>query len=144
MLKFFRQYNKKLIWLDNHILEYLSFALLIVIPLYPKIPTADILPGYIVRIRLDDILVAVAFFIWIIWLLRKKISLKDNPLFIPICLYIIVGLLSSLSAIYLTKTVPNETLHIGKLFLHFLRRIEYFSVFFIFFSSIKSLTQVKK
>lgn len=136
--------SKVLKWLDNHILEYLSFALLILIPLYPKIPLADILPGYIVRIRFDDLLVGFAFLIWLIWLFRKKVTLKGNPLLIPISLYIVVGLLSSLSAIYLTKTVPDEPLHIGKLLLHWARRIEYFSVFFIFFSSIKSLKDIKK
>lgn len=136
--------SKALKWLDDHILEYLSFALLIIIPLYPKIPLADVLPGYIVRIRLDDLLVGFAFLIWIIWLIRKKVTLKSNPLFLPITLYVIVGLVSSLSAIYITKTVPPETVHVVKLFLHWARRIEYFSVFFIFFSSIKSLSQVKK
>lgn len=130
--------------LDEHILEYLSFVLLIFIPLYPKIPLADILPGYIVRIRLDDLLVGFAFLIWFIWLLRGKVSLRGNPLFIPMLVYIAVGFISSLSAIFITKTVPLEPLHVGKMFLHFARRIEYFSVFFVFFSSIKSLAQIKK
>lgn len=135
---------KLLKWLDDHILEYLSFALLILIPLYPKIPLADIIPGYIVRIRADDLLVAGAFSIWLIWLARKKVTLKDNPLVIPLGVYALVGFVSSLSAIFITKTVPLDEIHIGKLFLHFARRIEYFSVFFIFFSSIKSLAQIKK
>ena len=136
--------QKLLKWLDDHILEYLSFALLIFIPLYPKIPLTDILPGYIVRIRLDDLLVGGAFAIWLVWLIRKKVTLKDNPLLIPLSLYVLVGFLSSLSAIFITKTVPLDELHIGKLFLHFARRIEYFSVFFICFSSIRSLAQIKK
>ncbi len=139
-----RWFRPSVTWLDNHILEYLSFALLIFIPIYPKVPLAEVLPGYIVRIRLDDILVAFAFLIWIIWLIRGKVSLKANPLLIPIGIYIIIGFLSSISAIFVTKTVPQDPLHIGKLFLHFFRRIEYFSVFFIFFSSIKSLEQIKK
>lgn len=136
--------SKFLKWADEHILEYLSFALLIFVPLYPKVPLTDILPGYIVKLRLDDILVALAFTIWIIWLIRKKVTLKDNPLLIPIVIYVVIGFLSTLSAIFVTKTVPIDKLHIAKLYLHFLRRIEYFSVFFIFFSSIKSLSQVKK
>lgn len=135
---------KFLRWLDSHVLEYLSFALLILIPLYPKIPLADILPGYIVRIRFDDILVGFAAAIWLVWLLRKKVTLRGNPLFIPLLVYTVVGLLSSLSAIFITKTVPIDSVHVQKLFLHFARRIEYFSVFFIFFSSIKSLSQIKK
>lgn len=136
--------QKLLRWLDDHILEYLSFALLIFIPVYPKIPLADIIPGYIVRIRFDDLLVAGAALVWLIWLVRKKVTLRGNPLFIPLGVYVFIGFLSSLSAIFITRTVPLDEIHIGKLFLHFARRIEYFSVFFIFFSSIKSLDQIKK
>lgn len=131
-------------WLDDHLLEYLSFALLVFIPLYPKIPLADLIEGYIVRLRLDDILVAMAAGVWFIWLLRKKVTLTGNPLLIPIALYLAAGFLSTLSAIFITQTVPMDSLHISKLYLHFARRIEYFSVFFIFFSSIKSLSQIKK
>ena len=144
MLKLLKRFKSGLTWLDDHILEYLSFALLIFIPLYPKIPIADLIPGYLVRLRPDDLLVALAFGIWVIWLIRKKVTLKDNPLFIPIGIYLIVGFLSTLSALFWTKTVPVQALHIEKLYLHFLRRVEYFSVFFIFFSSIKSLAQIKK
>ena len=136
--------RKLLRWLDDHILEYLSFALLIFIPLYPKIPLADLIPGYIVRLRLDDLLVGGAFAIFIIQLVRKKISLKSNPLFIPLLIYLIIGFVSSLSAMFVTKTVPLNDIHIAKLFLNWARRIEYFSVFFVFFSSIKSLSQIKK
>lgn len=144
MSKLLNWLKPSLTWLDGHVLEYLSFALLIFIPLYPKIPLADLIPGYIVRLRLDDLLVVFAFIIWFIWFLRGKVSLRGNPLLIPIGIYIIIGFLSSLSAIFVTKTVPMDPLHIGKLFLHFGRRIEYFSVFFIFFSAIKSLAQIKK
>lgn len=144
MLKLSKWFKPSLTWFDEHILEYLAFALLILIPLYPKIPLFDILPGYIVRIRLDDLLVGFAFLVWLIQLTRGKVSLKGNPLFVPIIAYIAIGFLSTLSAIYITKTVPMDDLHIKKLYLHFARRIEYFSVFFIFFSSIKSLAQIKK
>ena len=136
--------SKLLKWLDDHLLEYLSLALLVFIPLYPKIPLADLIPGYIVRLRADDLLVAFTFGIWLIWLIRGKVSLKGNPLLIPIGLYILAGFASTLSAIFITKTVPMDSLHISKLYLHFARRIEYFSVFFILFSSIKSLAQIKK
>ena len=136
--------SKFLKWFDGHILEYLSFALLIFIPLYPKIPLADLIPGYIVRLRLDDLLVGGAFVIFLIQLVRKKVTLKGNPLFIPLLIYVIIGFISSLSAMFVTKTVPTSDIHITKLFLNWARRIEYFSVFFIFFSSIKSLSQVKK
>src|SRR3990172_10607832 len=136
--------SKFLKWLDEHILEYFSIGLLLFIPLYPKIPLAEVLPGYLVRLRLDDILIASAFAVWVIWVIRGKVNLRKNPLLIPIGIYILVGFASTLSAMFITKTVPLETLHVAKLYLHFFRRIEYFSVFFILFSSIKSLDQVKK
>jgi len=136
--------SKLLKWLDDHILEYLSFALLIFIPLYPKIPIADLIPGYLVRLRLDDLLVGFAFAVWLIWLIRKKVTLRGNPLVIPLIVYIVIGFISSLAAIFITKTVPLSSIHIEKLFLNWARRIEYFSVFFVFFSSIKSLAQIKK
>lgn len=136
--------SKLLKWFDDRLLEYLSFALLIFIPLYPKIPFADVIPGYLVRLRLDDVLVGFAFAIWLIWLIRKKVTLKGNPLIIPMLIYIAVGFISSLAAIFITKTVPLSSIHIEKLFLNWARRIEYFSVFFVFFSSIKSLGQIKK
>lgn len=144
MQKLLKWFKPSLTWLDDHILEYLAFALLIFIPIYPKIPLVDLIPGYIVRLRLDDILVGLAFLIWLIWLIRKKVSLKGNPLLIPISVYLAVGFLSSLSAIFITKTVPQDEIHVAKLSLHFVRRIEYISVFFIFFSSIKTLAQIKK
>lgn len=144
MLKYLKLPKVSLAWLDDHILEYFALVLLVFLPLYPKIPFADVLPGYIVRLRLDDLLVAAAFLIWFIWLLRGKVTLKGNPLFVPIAAYVVVGFVSSLSAIFITKTVPLEFLHVEKLTLHFLRRIEYFSVFFVFFSAIKSLEQIKK
>lgn len=131
-------------WLDAHLLEYLSLALLIVVPLYPKIPIADLVPGYIVRLRLDDLLVALAFGVWLVWLIRRKISIKNNPLLIPIAIYIGVGFISSVAAIFITKTVPLSEPHVLKLFFNWARRIEYFSLFFIFFSSLNSLKQVKK
>lgn len=135
---------KPLKWLDEHVLEYLSLLILIIVPLYPKIPLADVLPGYIVRIRLDDLIIGFAFLVWIIWLVRKKVTLRGNPLFIPILIYLIIGFVSSLSAIFITKTVPLQTLHVEKIFLHWARRVEYFSVFFVFYSSIKSFSQIKK
>lgn len=130
-------------WLDDNLLLGLAIGLLIFIPLYPKWPLFDILPGYIVRIRLEDFLVSLVFFIWLIQLVRGKFKLKDNPLLTPLLVYIGIGFLSCLSAIFITKTVTFDLLHIAKLFLHFFRRIEYFSLFLIFYSSVKSLKQIK-
>ncbi len=135
--------RKALIWLDEHLLFILTGFLLAFIPLYPKIPLADILPGYIVRVRLEDIFIALTLIIWIIQLWRKKVSFGPNPLTRPVLAYLTVGALSMISAVLITQTVPFEFLHISKMALHFFRRIEYFSLFFVFYSTIKSIRQVK-
>ncbi len=132
-----------LVWLDNNLISVLAGFLLVFIPLYPKLPLFDILPGYIVRVRLEDFFVFLTFFIWLVWVIRGKISLRDNPLLKPILLYLLVGILSMFSAVFIIKTVPLEFLHISKMVLHFIRRIEYFSLFFIFFSAIKKPKYLK-
>lgn len=134
--------QKLLRWLDLHGLTVLAGFLLVFIPLYPKLPLFDIIPGYIVRVRLEDFFILLTVGIWGIQLLRKKVKL--HPLMTKLILaYLAIGLLSSLSAVFITKSVPMETIHIGKIFLHFFRRIEYFSLFFVFFSVVKSIKQVK-
>jgi len=130
-------------WLDDNLLPILAGFLLIFIPLYPKLPLFDVLPGYIVRVRFEDFLVFFTILIWLLWIIRGKTKLTENPLIKPIAAYLLVGLLSMVSAVFIVQTVPNELLHIQKMVLHFLRRIEYFSLFFIFYSSIKTLRQVK-
>jgi O-antigen ligase len=131
-------------WLDDHIIELLAGFLLVFIPLYPKWPLADVLPGYIVRLRLEDLMIGMILIVWLIQVLRKKVNLKSNPLLFPILLYLIIGFISSLSAVFVTHTVPLERLHVAKLFLHWIRRIEYMSLAFIFFSAIKTPKQLRK
>jgi len=130
-------------WLDCHLLTVIAGFLLLFIPLYPKWPLFDILPGYNVRIRLEDILILLTNIFFVIQVLRKKIKLKTAPLLIPIAVYLVVGLLSTLSAIFITKTVYPEIIQVAKIFLHWVRRIEYFSLFFIFFFALRSFKQIK-
>ncbi|OGG04349.1 hypothetical protein A2W14_07105 [Candidatus Gottesmanbacteria bacterium RBG_16_37_8] len=61
----------------------------------------------------------------------------------PIALYLSIGLLSIISAVFVIKTIPLETIHIQKAMLHLFRRLEYFSLFFIFYASIRNLRQIK-
>ncbi len=124
-------------WLDDNILLVLTGFMLAFVPLYPKIPLADILPGYIVRVRLEDFFIALTTFIFFIQLIRRKVTIK-TPISKFIFAYLIIGFLSSLSAIFITKTVPFQPIHIQKLFLNYFRRIEYVSLFFVAFAAIKS------
>ncbi|OGF99776.1 hypothetical protein A2Y99_02330 [Candidatus Gottesmanbacteria bacterium RBG_13_37_7] len=136
--------KKLLRLLDDNILSFAAGFLLVFIPLYPKIPLFDLLPGYIVRARLEDFAVLGCVLMWLIYLFRGKIKLKDNPLFKPILIYTLIAILSMLSAAFLTKTVPLEKIHLQKMIIHFVRRLEYFSLFFIFFSAVKSPQYYRK
>ncbi len=129
-------------WFDRHGLGIVAGILLAFIPLFPKLPLLDAIPGYIVRIRLEDFLILSAALLFVIQWWRKKVSL--HPLVTKaVLMYVIVGFLSVLSALFITKTVPLSSIHIAKIALHFVRRIEYFSLFFIFFAAIKSLKSAK-
>lgn len=131
-------------WLDQNILTLLTGILIVVIPLYPKLPLSDLIEGYIVRMRLEDILILFTCLVWGIQLLRKKIQLPKNLISKLIYLYLSIAVLSSLSAIFITHTVPLFPEHLFKLALHLFRRFEYFSLFFIAYSGIKTKQDVKR
>lgn len=130
--------KKILSWLDNNLLTILAGVLIVVIPLYPKIPLADLIEGYIVRLRLDDILVLVTAIVWAVQVVRGKARLPRNKVARSIMIYLCVALLSTLSALVITETVPLIRAHVYKLLFHFVRRIEYFSLFFITYSAVRS------
>lgn len=129
-------------WLDDHIVLLLSSFLIAFIPLYPKLPLFEAIPGYIVRVRLEDILIFITMIIWFIQVLRKKIEWK-TPLTFVIILYAVVGLLSTASGVLITKTIPNELLHIGKSLLHYFRYLEYFCLLFVAYASVTTLKHLK-
>ncbi|HCR81141.1 MAG: Secreted polysaccharide polymerase [Candidatus Pacebacteria bacterium GW2011_GWB1_47_8] len=136
------RFKKIWAWLDNHILFVLSAFLLAFIPLYPKLPLFDILPGYIVRVRFEDIIIAFSGFVWLVQLWRKKITWQ-SPLLRMIGIYTAIGFFSIVSAIFITHTVPLELLHLGKSALHLLRYIEYFFLFVMMYSALKTAKQAK-
>lgn len=135
--------KKILNWIDHNLLTILSGLLIVVVPLYPKIPLADVLPGYIVRVRLDDILVGAAFACFIVQFLRKKAKLPLKILTGLVLGYLVIGLLSLLVAIFVLHTIssnPNQILKIGY---HWARRVEYFSVLFVIYGGIRSKKDIK-
>ncbi len=135
--------KKLLNWFDDHLLFIFSIFLIAFIPLYPKLPLMELIPGYIVRVRVEDFLILTGFLIFLIQVLRKKADYK-SAIFWPMVIYIVIGLLSSLSAIFITKTVPQNIWHVSKVFLHWFRRIEYFSIFFIFYNGVRRFKDAKK
>jgi len=124
-------------WLDQHGLFALSLFLLIFIPLYPKLPLFEAIPGYLVRVRAEDLLVLVTGLVWFMGLLRKKIEWRTSFHF-AIIGYALAGSVSLAAAVYLQQTIPFELIHVGKSALHYFRYLEYFSLFFFMYAGIKT------
>ena len=120
-----------------NILSLIIIALLIFVPLYPKFPLFNV-KGTYVAIRIEDFFVAFAVFVWFLGEFKQGFLSFKNRVGQLILLYWLVGGLSLLSALLITK---NITPHLA--LLHFLRRIEYMSLFFVAFCSLKRLEEVK-
>lgn len=99
-------------------------AVLVFIPLYPKFPLFAV-PFTYVQIRAEDFLIAI---VWCIFIARTLVvkKIKFPPITFQVGIYFLVGLISLLSAIFITKNIiPSVAI------LHFFRRVEYLSIFFL-------------
>jgi hypothetical protein len=142
-------WHQILSWLDNNLLFCLAVFLLLFIPIWPKLPIADILPGYIVRVRLEDVIIAGTFILYLIWVVRKKISWQ-LPAWQLVFTYLITGLMTIISGVIFIHTIPLDTtvipdglIHLSKSLLHWARYLEYFFLAFLFFSTLKNRRQLK-
>ncbi len=121
----------------TNLLRPILATLILFIPLYPKFPLKPI-QGTYVSIRLDDIVVAIAILIWIIYQAIHKfpvLKLKISRLFL---LYFLAITLSTIHAIFIFQTAPTHIL-----LLHLLRRFEYMSLFFITISALKKINRIR-
>lgn len=127
---------KKIItWFKNNLLFISTLFLIVFIPLYPKIPIVDIKNTW-VYIRGEDFVVLLVLLFWVSLLFRKKITLK-TPLTIPIMFFWIIGAAATLHGVVLLfPTLANVFPNVA--FLSYIRHIEYMSLFFVAYSSIKN------
>jgi len=117
--------------------SYLIPLILILIPIYPKFPLLGV-GGSFVSIRLEDLVLAAVYLVWVIWAIKQRLWKKITPIQKSIILYWMIGLVAVFSGIFLTKTT---TLSLG--LLHFVRRIEYMGIFFIGYTWLKNRDQLK-
>ena len=110
-----------------------------VVALYPKFPLIGF-EGVFVAIRLEDILIALVVGIYLLFNWRNLISDAKKPIHRAILLYWLVSGVSTFAGIFLTKTVDPK---VG--LLHFGRRIEYMSMFWVgywAFDSMKNFSTI--
>lgn len=125
MLRRLEQYK------DEIYFYYIAF-LVIFIPLYPKFPFINI-PGSQVALRIEDLLISIAFILMILVKRTKIFSLFKNKIVQAIILFWVAGLVSSLSALMVTQTVSPLIV-----LLHWGRRVEYMVMFILGFMALRS------
>ncbi|MEP7166973.1 MAG: O-antigen ligase family protein [Candidatus Woesebacteria bacterium] len=130
-------------WFYQNWFTVLCTGLLLFIAFYPKIPLLELIPGYIVRVRLEDFFLTGVLLVFGVLLVKKKVTIQ-TPITRILIGYVVVGILSMLSALFVVKSVPLDSfVHVEKMFLHFLRRLEYFTLFFLFYNAVKSFRHVR-
>lgn len=117
-------------------LSLLIGLVILVIPLYPKFPLVGV-GGTFVAIRLEDLMLAAIYLIWIVWAVRHRIWRTLTPTQRSILIYLLIGAISIFSAVFLTKTA---TLNLGVL--HALRRVEYMGLFFVAYSWLSNVRKL--
>lgn len=132
---------KKLLKLhDTYTLKILVCLLLIVTALYPKLPSIHIMRTW-VYIRLEDFLILATVLIWFVQLIRRKVTI---PVWIggSIGTFWLVGLVSILySLAFIGPHLLNYFPHLA--FLAYFRRIEYMILFFVAFSTVRSVKDIR-
>lgn len=117
---------------ERNVFKYGVAALLLVVPLYPKFPVFGV-GGTYVAVRFEDFLIAGLGLFWLWCLIRNfDKSIFQDKFNRALILFFAVGILSVISAVFLTNTVRP---HIG--LLHWVRRIEYVVPFFIGLTAVK-------
>ncbi|VVA43366.1 conserved membrane hypothetical protein [Candidatus Roizmanbacteria bacterium] len=125
LLNWFKQF-------DENLVKILLIGFIFFVPLWPKLPFKMVDYTY-VAIRFDDIYLAILAFIFLIQLLRKKVSL-NKKFILPFAFFFSAVFISFFWNSYVSKNI--EFPHLG--LLHSLRRIEYMILFFIASSTIKT------
>ena len=129
---------QKLLNLFSPFYKYLLTAVLIVVPLFPKFPAFRI-SGTYVAVRGEDFLIFATLTLFLIPIfLNLKTLFKDNTIRAMV-LFLLIGLISLITGVYLTQTISNT---IG--LLHWVRRIEYLSLFGVGFVYSKFITSGDK
>ncbi|HUV42357.1 MAG TPA: O-antigen ligase family protein [Patescibacteria group bacterium] len=119
--------------------NWLSLAVIVLfifIPLYPKFPLVNV-PGTYVAIRVEDLLVMAIVLFWLALEIKNGFPVLRDRVSQLILLYLAIGGLSFFSALLITKNISS---HLA--LLHWFRRFEYMSLFFVAYASVKEMRNV--
>ena len=118
------------------LIHYVLLLYIFFIPLWPKLPFKTVSYTYI-AIRYEDLFVVLIVLVFLYELIRGRVKLFKNPLWVWITLYWVEIFISFLVGFYIFKSII--TLQLG--FLNAARRVEYMIVFFIAFAALENKQQ---
>jgi len=111
--------------------------LIIFIPLYPKFPLFNV-DGTYVAIRLDDIVVAISVFFYLIYQIKNHFLIFKQKITLLFFAYFTAITISTITAIIIFQTDPTNIL-----LLNLFRRFEYISLFFITIETLRQSVNLK-
>jgi len=120
-----------------NIFKSILAILILFIPLYPKFPLFSVNDTY-VAIRLDDIVVALAVLIWLIFQIKNKFPIFKTKITLLFIAYFLAIITSFITAFFVYQSDLTNIL-----LLNLFRRFEYISLFFVTLSALKSLKEIK-
>ena len=130
-------------WFKHNIFLAFTLFLIAFIPLFPKIPLLGV-THVNVYIRAEDFIVLVFVLVYIIQLLRRKITIK-TPLTFVIVAFWVSGLISTILGLVFVFPYLKDSnitgipaIYTRNALLYYARHIEYMSLYFIAYSGIKS------
>lgn len=123
----------------KNFLKYFWITLLAAaIAISPSFVFGTIEGGRPLEIRVEDVLIALFCFFWILNIMaEKKTALKKPPLFLPIMAWLGVGAISVLSNIILGN------IGVSRAFFFFLKEVEFFVIYFFVASRINKTETAK-
>lgn len=128
---------KRINQIEDFLLKWGLAAILIAIPIYPKFPLFQI-PGTYVAGRAEDFLIGFLSIVFIVYIVRRLKTFFANAINQAFFLFFAVGLVSALSAIFITQMVQPHLV-----ILHWLRRIEYVIPFFVAAAYVRDLKLIR-
>jgi len=124
----------------NNLLKIGISFLIVFIAWYPKLPSVHIVHTW-VYIRLEDFFILLVVAIWLLQLLFKRVKLPPK-IWSAIGFYWVAGLLSLIfSIVFLAPHLLNFFPSVAALY--YIRHIEYLILFFVAFSTIKSVKDLR-
>lgn len=113
------------------------YLLITSILLSPEIKLFEVLDRT-VALRISDIVIISVFLGWLGHMaLRRTSSFRKSPLNVPIIVFSLVLILSTLFGLYKGTVDPTKSLF------YLLKRLQYFFIFFVVLNNIKTLKQIR-